>query len=135
MLRGRLSLLLPFPCALYQERIRAQPNVKHGEGERYPAFEMRQRDVLVFDWLVLLFPIVTADEPLMAEQRDRKLIFKLVDHRELRCVQVLVGIHQRPPDETHDQSVAGISAFHRWLPNVEWKTTNSVTRLEFSVRR
>ena len=107
MLRGGFSLLRPFPFARYEERIRAEPNIKHGEGERYPAFEMRQRNVLVFDWLVLLFPVVTADEPLMAEQRDRKLVFKLVDHRELRCVQVLVRIHQRPPDETHDQSGRG----------------------------
>jgi len=105
MLRGGLRAV--FTSARHQDRIRAQPDVKHGEGDRNPPFEMRQRDVLVFDWLVLLFSVVTADEPLVAEQRDRKLVFKLVDHRELRRVQVLVRVHQRPPDEAHDQARGG----------------------------
>ena len=107
MLRDGLCLLRPFPCARHQDRIRAQPNVKHGEGDRNPPFEMRQRNVLVFDWLVLLLPVVTADEPLVAKQRDRKLIFKLVDHRELRRVQVFVRVHERPPNEAHYQPRGG----------------------------
>jgi hypothetical protein len=71
MLRRGLTLLrATFSSARHQERIRAQPNVKHGEGDRNPPLDVRQRNILVFDWLVFLLSVVPADEPFVTEQRD-----------------------------------------------------------------
>jgi len=68
---------------------------------------MGQWDVHVLNGFIFLFPVVATDIPLMAEQRHRKLILKLVDHGKLRSVQVLVRVHQRVPKKTDDEPGSG----------------------------
>jgi len=78
---------------------------------------VRKGYVDVLNWLILLFPVVPANVPLMTEQCDRKLILKFVNDRKFRSIQVFVGIHERVPDITNDES----SGRHQSIPSVTTK--------------
>ncbi len=77
-----------------KERIASEYDVEDSERYGYPSFEVGKRNVLILDGFVFLLAVVTAYPPLMFEQRNRKLLLKLMNDSELRCVQVFVGINE-----------------------------------------
>jgi hypothetical protein len=117
-MRRRLSL--PLRLLLIhgsQQSIGTQSDVKHRERYGNPAFQMCERHVNVSVIIISDFcfsATVPADPPFVAEKGDWKLILKLMYHIKFRLVQMLVGLHHRPPNEAHDDSGAG----NQYIPSV-----------------
>ena len=87
---------MPYLGPAWRSRTLPAPRTKH-----QTSMESTVRDGLAERICSCLFRVL-ADIPLVTKQCDRKLFFQLVNDCKLRGVQVLIGLHQRMPDKTHE---------------------------------